>query len=160
MNCQSLVGKKALFDNFTVCNNLDVIIGSESWFNPSISSSEIFLPKFMVFRKDREDGYGGVFLACSRDFAWQEFPLQTGCEAVACKTVLNNHQSLIIISIYRPPNSDSQYFESICSLIHDIMLENPKSIVWIGSDFNLPNINWIDNFISMVLVNQKALQKI
>ena len=29
-----------------------------------------------------------------------------------------------------------------------IMLENPKSIVWIGGDFNLPNINWIDNSIS------------
>ena len=106
LNCQSLVGKKALFD-FTVCNNLDVIIGSESWLNPSISSSEIFPPKFMVFRKDREDGYGSVFLACTRDFAWQELALQTSCEAVACKTVLNNHQSLIIISIYRPPNRDS-----------------------------------------------------
>ena len=102
----------------------------------------------MVFRKDREDGYGGVFLACTRDFAWQDLALQTSCEAVACKTALINHQSLIIISIYRPPNSDSQYFESICSLIHDIMLENPKSIVWIGGDFNLPNINWIDNSIS------------
>ena len=103
----------------------------------------------MVFGKDREDGYGGV-LACTRarDFAWQELPLQTSCEAVACKTVLNNHQSLIIISIYRPPNSDSQYFESICSLVHDIMLENPKSIVWISGDFNLPNINWVDNSIS------------
>ena len=74
----------------------------------------------------------------SRDFAWQEFPLQTSCEAVACKTVLNNHQSLIIISIYRPPNSYSQYFESIYSLVHDITLENPKSIVWIGGDFIYP----------------------
>ena len=74
--------------------------------------------------------------------------MQTSCEAVACKTVLKMHQSLIVISIYRPPNNDVQYLESVCSLVQNIMLDNPKAIVWIGGDLNLPNINKIDNSVS------------
>jgi len=40
------------------------IIGKESWLNPSIYTSEVFPPTYNVYRKDRSDGYGRVFIAC------------------------------------------------------------------------------------------------
>ena len=43
MNCQSIVGKRAILDNLIACHNPDIIIGTESWLNPNNSSSEIFL---------------------------------------------------------------------------------------------------------------------
>ena len=41
-----------------------IMIGNESWVNPSIYTSEVFPPTYDVYRKDRSDGYGGVFIAC------------------------------------------------------------------------------------------------
>ena len=42
----------------------NIIVGSESWLKPDILSSEVFPGGYNVYRKDRSDGYGGVFLAC------------------------------------------------------------------------------------------------
>ncbi len=40
---------------------LDIVIGSETWLNPSIRSEDIFCDKYTVIRKDREDSHGGSF---------------------------------------------------------------------------------------------------
>jgi len=66
INCQSVIGKKAVLDNLIYEHKPDVIVGTESWLKSSITSSEIFAPQFEVFRRDRSDGYGGVFLACNK----------------------------------------------------------------------------------------------
>ena len=51
------------------------------------------------------------------------------------------------MSIYRPPNRDYEYLESLCLLIHDVVSKNPKSAIWIGGDLNLPNIDWATNSV-------------
>jgi len=43
----------------------DIMIGNESWLNPNIYLGEVFPSEYKVFRKDRSDGYGGVFIACN-----------------------------------------------------------------------------------------------
>ena len=65
INCQSIVGKKSVLDNLIHEYKPDVIVGTESWLKPTIPSSEIFSSCFEVFRRDRLDSYGGVFLACT-----------------------------------------------------------------------------------------------
>ena len=62
VNCQSLAAKKASFLNLLNSRHPDIVFGCESWLNVSISSSEIFPPNYTVYRQDRADGYGGVFL--------------------------------------------------------------------------------------------------
>ena len=42
VNCQSILAKKPLFDNFVACYKPDIIVGSESWLKPDIANSEIF----------------------------------------------------------------------------------------------------------------------
>ena len=50
--------------------------------------------------------------------------------------------SLIICAAYRPPNNDDVYLNELCRVLHEIILENPQLPIWIGGDFNLPNIDW------------------
>ena len=47
--------------------------------------------------------------------------------------------------MYRPPNSDAAYLQSLCNLIQDIITDFPGAIIWIGGDINLPNIDWLTN---------------
>ena len=69
MNCQSISSKKTFFDNFFSDHSPDIIAGCESWLPPSISTSEIFPAGYTVYRKDRSDGYGGVFFSMSKCMA-------------------------------------------------------------------------------------------
>ena len=66
----------------------DIVIGSESWLDPSISSSEVFPPNFTSFRNDRSGKGGGVFLLVSNKYDSQEpEELKAGdeCEVVWAK---------------------------------------------------------------------------
>ena len=68
--------------------------------------------------------------------------INTDCEAVACKVELSDNRTLIVLVIYRPPNRDLQYTQSICNLIEYLCCTFVNAIIWITGDFNLPNINW------------------
>jgi len=39
----------------------DIIFGTESWLSSTFHSNEIFPHNYNIYRKDREDGFGGVF---------------------------------------------------------------------------------------------------
>ena len=105
MNCQSIVGKRAIFDNLIDCYSPEIVVGTESWLKPSISNSEVFPTSFQVFRRDRPTGHSGVFIACDKILPWQEIPIETDCETVAIKLTNSSCQTLIVIALYRPPNT-------------------------------------------------------
>jgi len=75
INCQSVIRKKAVLDNLIYEHKP---VGTESWLKSSITSSEIFAPKFEVFRRDRSDGYEGVFLAWNKMYNchWESVTLR------------------------------------------------------------------------------------
>ena len=60
LNCQSVKasGKPAQLKNLVSSLQADVEIGSESWLNSSIKSSEVFPDGFNAYRRDRPDGRG------------------------------------------------------------------------------------------------------
>ena len=103
MNCQSIIGKRAIFDNLIDCYKPEIVVGTEPWLKPSISNSEVFPTSFQVFRRDRLISHGGVFIACDKTLNWQEIPLETDCETVAIKLTNSGCQTLIVIVWYRPP---------------------------------------------------------
>ena len=51
-------------------------------------------------------------------------------------------EPLIIGAAYRPPSSGEEYMDRLCCSIRDVSTKNKKSIMWIGGDFNLPDIDW------------------
>ena len=62
----------------------------------------------------------------------------------ATKIHLNNNKHVIIAAIYRPPNSDLQYIDDMCNTIEDLTSRHKNSVLWVGGDLNLPDINWPD----------------
>ena len=84
INCQSIVAKKASFHNFLTEHNPDIIAGCESWLTPSIKSAEIFPNNLKIYRRDRSDGYGGVFVACQETLITDEVVHKVNVEAVIC----------------------------------------------------------------------------
>ena len=93
INCQSLKSKQAIFGCFVDTHNPDIIFGTESWLSPSVSSSEVLPHGYCVYRQDRSDGYGGVFLACCNKMTSREISIITQCEIVACHITLAESQS-------------------------------------------------------------------
>ena len=75
MNCQSIVGKVAEFDNLIHTLRPDVILGTESWLTPSHTNAEIFTRGFNIYNRDKpSQGGGGVSIAVSEDlnsFIWK-----------------------------------------------------------------------------------------
>ena len=89
----------------------DVVLGNESWLTPDIANSEIFPNDYNVFRKDRPDGYGGVFQATKKDLIFtQRLELDTDCEIVwtQCQLADKKAKSILLGSFYRPNAHDTK----------------------------------------------------
>ena len=75
---------------------------------------------YTIYRHDREDGYGGVFLACRNTLISHEFPHNGPEGTIACKIESTNGQSIFACCVYRPPNRSLDYTESICRSLENI----------------------------------------
>ena len=144
LNCQSLLSKKESFHNLLNTHSPNVIFGSESWLKPDIKNSEVFPKSYIVYRQDRADGYGGVFVACRDTLATHDIQVTvSSCKLTS--SCLSDHSSLIAWSAYRPPSSDISYLAELCQQLIPIQYKYPNSALWIGGDTNLPDISWINN---------------
>ena len=125
-----------------------VIIGTETWLNSRIHSSEIFPFNYKVIRHDREDGYGGVLLAIRKDYIFKKLDIDVKTESVFAKDSLDKNRTLIIGSLYRPPSSDLQYMEDLCTTMELIGQRFKNSVIWLGGDLNLSDISWDSNTVN------------
>ena len=144
INFQSINNKKAELLHLIDTDKPDVIAGSETWLNNTISWSEIFPPNYNVFRSDRTCGsHGGALLAISNEFSAEKLESPKDLEAVFIKTGTQKGKlPLIIGSIYRPTNRDLDYTSSLCSTIEKLQKKHKKASLWLCGDFNLPDICW------------------
>ena len=148
VNCQSLLAKKESFFNLLDTYNPDIIFGTESWLKPDLLSSEVFPAGYSVYRRDRSDGYGGVFVACHEPLISCSLEIENNhCELVACQVKLLNNSNLIVCSAYRPPSSSDKYLNQLCNHLEAIKSNHPNSAMWVSGDINLPDINWEDNCV-------------
>ena len=141
LNTQSIKspGKPAQLQTLIQFTNADIVIGSESWLNPSISSSEVFPPDFTCYRNDRSSGKcGGVFLLVSNQFdSYEPEELKAGdeCELVWAKLKVQGSKDLYIGSFYRPPdNNDPEYLDQLQKFISRVSTQNGAHL-WIGGGF-------------------------
>lgn len=124
----------------------DIVIGTETWLNPHIANNEIFPEDYTLIRKDRSDCYGGVLIAIKKDIIYTELTdADSDCEIVWAQIQLVGGKTLYVGAFYRPPNqTDPVYLsclkESLCKLN-----VTASDTVWLGGDFNLPNIDWPSN---------------
>ncbi|XP_041457324.1 uncharacterized protein LOC121409459 [Lytechinus variegatus] len=154
INCQSIKNKLAEFWIIIETAKPDIIILTETWLNSNILSSEI-LPQglhYELFRRDRSDGYGGVAVAISRSFDAKHLHTADDCEALFIELNItanrSRKESIIVGAVYRPPSSRNDYMESLCTNIRNVAQQHRKSVLWIGGDFNLPDIDWSDYVVT------------
>ena len=95
-----------------------------------------------MYRKDREDGYGGVVAAIMSDINHEVLEVDPRLEACFIKVLAPGNTNIILASVYRPPNRDATYLDLLCENIENIVQNHKNSIVWIGGDLNLPDISW------------------
>ena len=146
INCRSIKRKSALLDAFVALENPDVIIGTESWIDDSIKSSEVFPANFTVYRRDRNINGGGVFIAVKDGISSIERgDLQVdGCEILWCQlSFKNKNDSIFVGAYYRTP--DSYKPETLRGL--EESLQKLKSgvkvpFIVLGGDFNIPGMEW------------------
>ena len=55
------------------------------------------------------------------------------------------HNSLIVVALYRPPNSDCDYAVRLTDSMESIAKKYPKEVIWMGSDANSHDIDWSSN---------------
>ena len=66
------MAKKACFHNFIAEHNPDIIAGCESWLSSLIQSAKVFPTGLKTYRRDRSDGYFGVFITCRETLISEE----------------------------------------------------------------------------------------
>jgi hypothetical protein len=113
INFQSIKNKKPELDILLDTTKPDVIIGTETWLDSTISSYEYFpQDQYTVYRTDRPpnkqgQSHGGVLIAVTNEFLSNEAKeLKTNCEMVWAELTISNARKCQICAYYRPHPED------------------------------------------------------
>lgn len=142
INFHSIGNKAAEIQNLLDSVKPDIIIGTETWLTHDQITGQCFDPDyFEVFRKDRADGYGGVLIAVTRDYLFEEVPeLESDGELLWIKSTMVGMPTLYVGAFYRP-NQQSSHLEALDGTLQKISHLPNKNIILAG-DFNLGHIDW------------------
>jgi hypothetical protein len=148
VNTQSIKSKTEMIWEVIDTRKPEIVVVSETWLNNNIHNSEVLPTHYEVYRKDRKDGYGGVLIAVNNTLISQDLEIKSDCEIVGTRIKYSKNTSLIVISVYRPPNNDETYAHAFANTIIDICNKYTKDTIWVGGDMNLPDIDWEENTIT------------
>jgi len=158
VNCRSVVNKVTELESllFSLNNKPDICFFSETWL-----SNNVLAPHFANYSGHhmvREGRGGGVSIYVQNCFDCQEMPCCTNKSTFECVgTVVKVHESLsvLLICIYRPPNTDiNVFFYEFEELFVSITNAYPHIDKWIvGGDLNINLLNsakHVDLFMDML----------
>ena len=148
VNFDSMYAKKDILASNLHNENIDIIIGAETHLDGNLLNSEILPPNYTAIRNDRNRSGGGVAIIHKIDLQVTEIRRPKNVELVAAKVQCHGKKPLIICAVYRPPNNNREYMDTLCATIRDIYNSHPGCAFWCGGDFNLPDIYWPDETIS------------
>ena len=161
VNFQIIYNKKDEISSFLIENDIDIVLGSETHLSPSINNAKILPPMYTSYRRDRADGWGGVIIITKKNLTVVEIKINKECEMVAIK-VETYQKPVIFASCYRPPKNTNN--ELIFEEIKRLASMHRKNPMWIGGDFNLPDIDWevksINNYQHPKQLNERCIDLI
>ena len=136
LNIQSIIPKLDLIK--CEVEAYDVIVFSESWLKPEVKNESLSIENFLLpFRTDRCDRPGGGGIVYVRDtFSCKrrtDLELR-GLEAVWIEIRVKSRK-MLIGGFYRPPNSNTAYFDLITESVDRAYDTNITNIYILG-DFN------------------------
>ncbi|BHF58499.1 hypothetical protein SprV_0100145100 [Sparganum proliferum] len=141
-NAQSLISK---VDELKLCLaelSPDVLAETETWLSGNISDSEIALPGYQTYRRDREHRQGGgIVVQVNEGLSASENTTMFACgtEAIWLTTKAAGSPCLDILTVYRPPRTD-QIADT--QLLEQLEKFSSRPNIMIMVDFNALGINW------------------
>ena len=170
VNFNSINNKIDLVSNFiyslTSNHNLDIIFGTETWLKEQTTNSELNLPDYEIYRRDRPDRTGGgVFICVKKSLSSSKIQQGKLSESVFVKIDSPGNAPIILCCAYRAPNNNYTECETLCTEILEVKNKFTNSIFWLAGDFNLPDISWptskiLDSPSYGLSVNQKFLDTV
>ena len=148
LNIRSLVSK---LDELQViiqgCKGLVLGI-SETWLNEGVSDAEVKIQGFRMYRRDRGTRGGGVLAYVTEDIiSMRRHDLEvTDIEALWIE-VRMRRKRILICNIYRPPNAQSTWMDSLGVMIERAVLE--KIPVFLMGDLNCDMLNPSSNALRL-----------
>jgi len=115
---QSMKAKREEFWSMLEYTDPDIIIASETWLKPEIKESEV--PLCSQERPTRQC-HGGTAIIARSNIDAVEVDTNTTTEFVAAAFSCKNlKKPLIIGSLYRPTNNNSEYTDDLCKAISNL----------------------------------------
>ena len=118
-NFQSIWNKKEELECILTSSNIDLLIGSETHLSCNIKNSEFIPSNYQAFRKDRNDGYGGVIIIAKNSLIIEQINCPGNAEIVAVK-VETFQKPIIISSCYRSTSNAEEDNEILANTIQDV----------------------------------------
>ena len=159
INFQSLRKKGKQLEAVIDSTKPDIILGTETWLDPSVHSSEIISNHlgYNVYRRDRtiQKGNklkkgGGVMIATRQDLEMEKTTCAKNLEMMSGIIRLSKMKKLILNVFYRPPSEQSEsYRGEVNKEFEELFNKNNKNtVIIIGGDLNLPDLDWSSNTIT------------
>src|SRR5215813_5336967 len=139
LNVRSIKNKIDYIANSNL-NLFDIMIFTESFLKEDFPDSLLNIDGFNFIRKDRDGAKpgGGIIFYYKSDISVSVLEDKNLCEAESLRVEIFNkkrNSSIIISSIYRPPNGNTRLFTD--SLINTIDALNQNSTIICIGDFNI-----------------------
>ena len=117
----------------------DFVCIVETWLDPSIDDTEIFIQGYCVFRVDRSRHGGGVLVFVKDVFTCSllyKGSSELELLVLSVNVSVGSSPDFCIALFYRPPSSDSVLLDSLFSTLCNIFTSLPCKFILLG-DFNV-----------------------
>lgn len=126
--------------------NTDIMALTETHLSENVLDAEINMQNYTIYRADRIDrSHGGVAMYIKNNLTpTLEVLTKYSNKTTEMLAVHIKKLDLIIINVYRPPNTKMEDFRDLLKKIKVIVnnLPKPTTEVLLMGDFNLPHICW------------------
>ena len=136
---------KLLFRAHVEQHDPDIILGCESKIDGTIPSYSLFPDNFTVYRKDRDQHGGGVFVATKDKLISVDMSnLDSDCKIIWASLQFAGSKPLHIASYYGPHSNKSKAIDELSNSVTKILGKDTRHCpnIIIGGDYNLANIHW------------------
>ena len=115
---------------------------TESQLDITVFDAEVNLANYNLLRSDRVDrSHGGVILYSYKSIIIDDSSTYSDTQCSAAM-IYSKHQSIIVITIYRPPNADEISFTACMDKIKTFISQyEDADIIWTG-DLNFKFVKW------------------
>ena len=151
-NFQSLRNTIAQFQTLLEIEKPDIVVGTETWLNHTILTSELMPPTYQVFRRDRQTCTtgGGVLLAIHSNLVERkEVHLETNGEMIWAGVYIKSYHTLFLGAFYRPHHGISLLDKQCLNELDLSISRLPNNChIILAGDFNLPDVDWSKKFVN------------